>query len=520
MISGVRERHPNPEHTLPRQDLDRLANELRESIPGLSNHEIIVRLQAILARLEEAHTYVDFPGSEGNSPFNRLPVEFYFFEDGVFIVRAAEPYRDLVFARVVAVGGVSIGEAIDRLRAVVSVDNDSTARFLIPKRMRITQLLQVLGLSDAPLEATLSLELPNGTQRIVTLAAETGDEQAALLDPRVNEWSEDPPLFWQQPGTPYWFSYVEDARAVYLQLNSMRNDPENPVVDFVEHLFRVVESRQATRLVIDLRRNTGGNWRQFSPLIRKIVASEAFQARGNLYLLIGRASISATVVFVQEVSKNTDAILVGEPSGSSPNQYGDNSPLFQLPNSALSVAVSRAFYQTGGPYQWRDALEPDLFVPEVSQDYVESKDPALMLALSGENPPLFADQLASARSNGAAAEIVQVVQRFASQERLRFAEVERPIRLAGDALLDAGDVAEAIEVYAVNTARYPDRARPWIGYAEALHAASRRQEARAALDRSLAVLDEDRTLTFDLRRAIRGYVADLKSEWFGDESPS
>jgi hypothetical protein len=518
LISGVRHRHPNPEHTLSDHELDQLAQELDTNIPRLSDHEIIVRMQEILAQLGEAHTYVDLFGADSRFPFDLLPVEFRIFEDGVFIVRASEQYRDLVFGRVFAIGGVDIVDALDRLRGVVSIDNGSTARFLIPKRMRSTQLLQVIGLSDNPLRATFSLELHNGATRSVELAVVTGDEQTELLDSRFEKWRDDAPLFWREPSRSYWFSHLDEARAVYLQLNSMRHDPQSPVDEFSDRLLQTVKRKKAKRLVIDLRRNTGGNWSELRPLIREIVTNESFQEPGALYLLIGRASISATVVFAQELTKYTDAILVGESSGSSPNQYGDNSPVFYLPNSGLPIAVSRAFYQSGGPYQWRDALEPDLYVPEMSKDYIEGTDPTLAVALSGELAPSFADQLTSVYSVGAAADVVQFAQDFAAQEKFKFVEIERPIRRAGAALLEAGNVAEAVEVYAVNTTRYPNRARPWVGYAEALHAASRRQEARTALDKSLAVIHEDRTLTFDLRQAIQGYAADVLLEWSGNES--
>jgi len=68
---------------------------------------------------------------------------------------------------------------------------------------------------------------------------------------------------------------------------------------------------------------------------------------------------------------------VGEPTGSSPNFYGEDN-VFQLPNSGLTGSISSRYWQGGttsdDPRKW---IEPDLPAVLTATDYRNNVDPCL-----------------------------------------------------------------------------------------------------------------------------------------------
>lgn len=100
-----------------------------------------------------------------------------------------------------------------------------------------------------------------------------------------------------------------------------------------------------------------------------------------MFVLIGRETFSAASYLTTKLEFNTKAIFIGEPTGASPNHYGDNRPLI-LPNSGLEVRLSSIYWQNSFPFDSRTATEPRLRVDLNSKDYFSNKDPFLEAALN------------------------------------------------------------------------------------------------------------------------------------------
>src|SRR5690606_37526629 len=87
-----------------------------------------------------------------------------------------------------------------------------------------------------------------------------------------------------------------------------------------EHLRR---DRPAT-LVLDVRNNGGGNTYLYLKLLKTLIRYEADQPDARIYALIGRNTFSAAQNFTTDVDRLTEAVFVGEPTGSRPNAVGES----------------------------------------------------------------------------------------------------------------------------------------------------------------------------------------------------
>lgn len=82
-----------------------------------------------------------------------------------------------------------------------------------------------------------------------------------------------------------------------------------------------------------------------------------------------------------EVELKTDAILVGEASGTSPNQYGDSIQVV-LDHSGLVLRVAPQYIVRGDPDDARVTIQPDIATPLSSGDYFGDRDPAMEAILA------------------------------------------------------------------------------------------------------------------------------------------
>jgi hypothetical protein len=137
--------------------------------------------------------------------------------------------------------------------------------------------------------------------------------------------------------------------------------------------------RPVDRLVIDLRLNRGGNGNLLTPLVRSIIQSGA-DAPGKLMVLTGRSTFSAAQFLVDHLEHWTNAVFVGEPTGSKGRMYGD-SRRFTLPNSGITARVSIYYWQMWSPWDTREWTAPQVAAALTMADYRENRDPILAAAL-------------------------------------------------------------------------------------------------------------------------------------------
>lgn len=130
-----------------------------------------------------------------------------------------------------------------------------------------------------------------------------------------------------------------------------------------------------------MRWNQGGNFakgREY--LIYKIIFMPALNRAGNLFVITGRGAFSAGMTNITDFRRETEAILVGEPTGARPNGFQENH-LFTLPHSKLRVSCSKLKYRFQ-PDSEADAVFPDQRIDPDWQLFKTGKDAALQWILA------------------------------------------------------------------------------------------------------------------------------------------
>jgi tetratricopeptide (TPR) repeat protein len=376
-------------------DFDAAVGQLSAEMPDLTDFQIVARMMRLLRPLGDGHAFV-IPAEDSQDAQLSLPVKFYRFTEGLFVTAAAAEYKNLLGAQVLMIGEHPVEEALAAVDPLLSRDNSQQVTWLGPEVLRWTPLMHALGLIPGPGEAELTVRLPGGatdTVTVTSVVAGPHDYPTVAPAPRPTQprpagWISLPdtlaasmPMYLRNCDVRYWFDYLPDEGLVYFQFNGVGDQPPEKLAEFCERLFAFIEGHEVSKLVIDLRWNGGGNTYLVQPLLHRLIGCTKINQLGCLFVIIGRGTFSAAQNTATAIERETNAIFVGEPSGSRPNFIGETIP-FTLPYSKAMVNVADLYWQTSWPMDHRPWIAPQLYAPPAFELYSQNRDPAMEAILA------------------------------------------------------------------------------------------------------------------------------------------
>ncbi|HLY91906.1 MAG TPA: hypothetical protein VKQ89_01495 [Candidatus Angelobacter sp.] len=352
-------------------------DQLELAIPRVSDSEIVLRLMRLVATGRVAHISV-YP--QADLKLHPYPVRFFWYSDGPAVTNAKEEYKSGLGARIVRIGSMTPEQLEAAVAPYLSHENTPWLHALSPDFMLTQEVAEHFGLSAPDGSIELSLVRPTGEplQLHITPAA----DYPTLLS-AAQARSAPVSLMNKRPGEAYWYEYLADSHALYIQYNRCMNDRKKWFLTFTRELFGFVDglppSQHIDRVIIDLRSNRGGDSRVVEPLVEGLLARRELAARGHLYVLTSRYTFSAGMMAAVELRDRLHAIVVGEPSGSPPNEYAAVDS-FVLPNSKIEVEYAKRYIRL-----LKDSdpptLEPDVPVSRSVTEFLNGSDRVLETAL-------------------------------------------------------------------------------------------------------------------------------------------
>jgi hypothetical protein len=373
--------HGNLFHTMTQQQFNDGIDALEKRLPDLGSNQVKVGILRLVAMVHDGHTRVR-QETLGN---HMLPVRLYFFADGLYVEAADRPYANVVGGRVQRIGVMSAEDVYTAVRELVSIDGDNEYRrkLLAPDLMVDPEVLQAIGATASteavPLTADkdgheITVNLPAGPFRPWNNHGWPKDPQGWV---NASEHDKPLPLWLQHTDRNYWHTYLDSGKTLYIQYNQVEDAPgTEPISKYFPALLRDAERKQVDRVMLDLRLNGGGNNYLNRPIWQALLKSERLNQKGRLWVIIGPKTFSAAMSCVDDLELNTNAIFAGEPTGESPNQWGDPRDV-KLPNSGIIVQVSTLWWQLEDPRDNRSYRKPDLPAPLTFTDYANDIDPVM-----------------------------------------------------------------------------------------------------------------------------------------------
>src|SRR5262245_42403339 len=371
LAQAIETHHPDPFQAVSRTILRREA--ARVDALGLRDRSLLlVELMRMLALLgpRNGHSVI-FPIDDHPSARRAYPLWLSEFEDGIFVVGSAR--HDLVGAELVGIGSSDVGDILPAVTPLVAHDNEWTIRARRPAFLVDDSVLRGLGVIDGVGRTNFRLRAPDGSvvhAGFETMAVGEYLAQAANLgsSPRPQ------PTYLRRRNELHWVDRTSDGRAVHIGYNVTLGD----IAEFAQEVAAFAAEPGTQLVVLDLRLNGGGDNRTYGPLLESL---KRLATDKRVAVLISRETFSAAMQFIIDLEQQTSAVFVGEPTGGSPNHFGNATP-FQLPNSGLNAHVATVAWTTAGKDDKRLTREPDILVTHKSGPFFSGEDPTLITALA------------------------------------------------------------------------------------------------------------------------------------------
>lgn len=387
----VKRKGYSPFEIISEQEFDREVKKISSAIPNLSDMQIYLEMTKLIEKVGDGHSWIGLSHTIPELQ-QTLPVKFYLFEEGLFIIAAAPRHKDLLGAQVLNFGGKSIAEIFEGLESTIPRDNEIWIKARAPYSMRSLHLLHVLGLIPDAKKISLEIKDFSGRRREVILTTDTEHPNIWNTQPNPPSWvnlaetlPQPTPLYLKNMSARYWFEYLPKSKTVYFQYNNVINDPGEPFPRFVERLDKFINENEVEKLVIDMRWNNGGNTFLNEPLLHALIRNNKINRRGKLFVIIGRRTFSAAQNSVSYFERHLNPIFVGEPTGGRPNAAGDEVP-FTLPYSQITANVSDLYWAGGWATDYRTWIAPLLYTPPTFVMFRTGRDPAMETILNYHEP--------------------------------------------------------------------------------------------------------------------------------------
>lgn len=380
------EKHPN---LFFKTDSTWFFKEMREvarEAPNLSLFQASVRLQQVIAVLGDAQTQINYHFLIDKSQI--LPLEFYWFEDGIYLLETEREYEAQLGKKLTAVNAIPLEVVIDSLSTLLVMDNYSVLKQSIPRMLTWFQLLDYFGFTDNQM-LSLTMENSSGEE----------EEISILLPVELGEMVEVQPLAMplglQDQKAYFRDQYFENDHLYYIQYNRCwsREVEEEfgsgasalfmpSFKEFEKQALTVLRKSKVDKLVFDMRYNRGGNASQGTGFIKKLCKNVPRETE-NIFVLVGRATYASAIINTFDFMKCSKVILVGEETGGKPNHFGEVNR-FVLPESRLIVSYPTIYFKLQEEDQ--ASIKPQLFTPFDYEQYTKGVDPALEAVRSYPHP--------------------------------------------------------------------------------------------------------------------------------------
>ena len=379
LSSQMRTIHPDIYSMISKRSLDSLENEINERIPNSDDSDILMDLFQFTAAPNDAHTFpfIFFPCFDLHS----LPIQIYGFPDGWYVVEAGRGYKELIGSKIVKIDSQDINDIFEKYPVFLGVENEQSRKerftymVVIPEWLKYHKIVNTINKVDFTFE----------------------DKDGIQYTKRLPNYKYFPPFIWSsivaiENDKPYvytnprkdWYQFtpINNDKVLYIEYHQCDNQSgKETVAEFALNLVEHLENIDYERYIIDLRSNDGGNNAVNRELIRVIRDSEKINQLGKLYVLIGRRTFSAAVMFANQLQMQTDAIFVGEATSQGPVFYGQPY-LIELPNSKLIIGISSNHTIGGIPFDNRKSIEPDIKIEYTIEDFLNKHDPIIEKVLN------------------------------------------------------------------------------------------------------------------------------------------
>ena len=350
---------------------------IKSSTDNLSDFEISVKLQQLIASMGDSHTKVNFGQLIDKSKI--LPLHLFMFSDGLYILHTIPEYEEILGHRIISINQIPIEIVIDSLSTLITVDNQAIIKSSIPEILPLVQVLEYFKFTKEP-KIELGLEDLHGTKKNYNIEPAFMNRKNRKMfkpDSLALCFRNERAFFidYDQPKDKIYYIQYNKCWSKELEVKYRNGRDANRMPsfnDFEEKVFHNLETKQFEKVVFDLRFNSGGNSSQGTAFIEKFAKFADKNPEMKIFVILGRYTFSSAILNAMDFIRLTNAKFVGEETGGKPNHFGEVKN-FRLPHSGLRVDYSTKYFKRTDMNE--NSLIPEINIETDFSDFKSGIDP-------------------------------------------------------------------------------------------------------------------------------------------------
>lgn len=367
--ASIEQKHIDVYHSITKEDFTKEWNEIFNNVESLSDFEIILKLMRLTRRINDGHTSV----SLRNLSTHRFPFEIEWIDNRWYVVKILNKNKHILKTTLESINGISIDTVTQKISEIAQfVENEYSLKDRTGSYLTIAELLFNLNLIDSTNEATFSFRNNNNELIHLKLNTITNDiwenSNLSIVTLTVPEITKP-----NSGNRNLWFTSIFNTNTVYINFESYPTFEEMQV--FGEQLVNYIQENQMKNVIIDMRKNGGGDLYVGTVLAYALNLADSIDWKNGVFVLTSNKTFSAATSNAALFKQLLNAKIVGQPTGSNPNGYQDMDS-FILPNSKLVITYSKRLFRLSN--QVNTALQPDIIINQKKSDLLKNLDTVLM----------------------------------------------------------------------------------------------------------------------------------------------
>lgn len=368
VLETIEKNHPNIYSKNNKSEFSLLKQKvLSEGITSKEN--LIFNLMKLARLVGDSHTRIDLPKELG---FSSIVPKFYRYNDSLFLFAVEPNQRDLLGCEVLEINDFPTRKILQAIDQMATYENDSQKLNISQEFVTVPKLLVLLGYGNSEDSLNVKINTKSKTTNY-TFKVPNSSFNRTYSKEQTPLWLE------KSKNVFYWSEQINEKGDFYLQINSCKEMKDLTFLNFLNTTFAEINkmNHPLNKLILDLRRNNGGDTSVLNPLFTALKSSQIKPK--SIIVLISRETFSSAVLNALSLKKIFKAILIGEPTGGALSHFGEQN-LVSLPESNLKFWYSTKYFSSNLPLG--ASLQPDFDVSLNPNDIGNNKDVVLDYALN------------------------------------------------------------------------------------------------------------------------------------------
>lgn len=373
--STLEARHKNMYAHISKADFESEREKIEAGLPDMSDSDYYYSLRHLASLIGDSHTSLDF-NKDKYTYLHGLPFAIQKFSDGWHLAMLSEENQNYLGCRLLSINNIPIEEVFERAQSIISSDNRIWSEVQFSNTINFAEALEYLGITEKGGDIFLNIQKPSGGSDTITLKmpamteAEIMSAHILSLTPLSTPETSPHGIYRAQP-------LGKDC--YYIQYNECKEAPDLSMDIFASRIGSDIRSLGTSKIILDLRYNSGGNSEIIKPLFNELDSLKKDMGI-KVYTLIGSNTFSSAVINAVQSKKLLDSTLVGSPTGGSVNSYGEIKS-FNLTYEPITIYYSTKYFELIKGYE-HDSLYPDIEVASDYHDYYNGIDRAVESVLA------------------------------------------------------------------------------------------------------------------------------------------